>query len=79
MVTNAERQAAFKARMRAEGKQQLTVWATAAQAKAIKAYLEGESLPVTPKQPEKESKPQLPKTRDQTCRQDQDQDRPAGG
>lgn len=49
MTTNAQRQAAFKARMRSQGKRQITVWVTDAQAQAIKTYLEGhQSLPETP-------------------------------
>lgn len=63
MSTNAERQAAFKARMKAEGKRQLTVWVTPAQAAAIRAYLEGEPLPVTQPQPTPEAREGKPKLR----------------
>lgn len=38
-MSNASRQAAYKARQRAEGKQQLTVWVRAEQAAHIRAYL----------------------------------------
>lgn len=48
----AERQAAFKMRQRATGKKQITIWVTSEQEKVIKAILAGESLPVTPQQPE---------------------------
>jgi hypothetical protein len=53
MTTNAERQAAFKARMRQAGKKQIAVWVDAAQEAAVIAFLSGASplpspLPVTP-------------------------------
>lgn len=47
MATNAERQAAFKAKMRQAGKKQMTIWADPEQLAAIMAFLAGtDSLPV---------------------------------
>ena len=47
MVTNAERQAAFKVKMRQAGKKQMTIWADPGQQAAIMAFLAGTgSLPV---------------------------------
>lgn len=40
MATNAEIQAAFKAKMRQAGKQQIAIWVTPEQKAAIKVYLE---------------------------------------
>lgn len=49
MATNAERQAAFKAKMRQAGKKQIAIWVDPAQEAAIAAFLVGkDSLPVTP-------------------------------
>jgi len=45
-TANAERQAAFKARMREHGKRQLTVWVTSHQAHAIVTYLAGGGDPL---------------------------------
>lgn len=48
MATNAQRQAAFKAKMRRAGKKQIAIWVDPAQEAAIAAFLAGkESLPVT--------------------------------
>ena len=41
-TTNQERQAAYKAKMRQQGKRQATGWVDAAQHEAIKAYLQGD-------------------------------------
>ena len=46
MATNAERQAAFKAKMRQAGKKQMTIWADPGQQAAIMAFLGTGSLPV---------------------------------
>jgi hypothetical protein len=47
MATNAQRQAAFKAKMRQAGKKQMTIWADPEQQAAIMAFLAGTgSLPV---------------------------------
>ena len=47
MATNAQRQAAFKAKMRQAGKKQMTIWADPGQQAAIMAFLRGTaSLPV---------------------------------
>ena len=49
MATNAERQAAFKAKMRQAGKKQIAIWVDPAQKAAVVAFLAGMgSLPVTP-------------------------------
>jgi hypothetical protein len=49
MATNAQRQAAFKAKMRQAGKKQIAIWVDPAQEAAIVAFLAGTgSLPVTP-------------------------------
>jgi hypothetical protein len=48
MATNAQRQAAYKAKMRLAGKKQITIWADPAQQAAIVAFLAGTGeLPVT--------------------------------
>lgn len=48
MATNAERQAAFKAKMRLAGKKQIAIWVDAAQQASIMAFLAGPGvLPVT--------------------------------
>ncbi len=41
MATNAERQAAYKAKMRQTGKKQIAVWVDPAQQAAIMAFLAG--------------------------------------
>ena len=41
MATNAQRQAAFKAKMREAGKKQMTIWADPGQQAAIMAFLAG--------------------------------------
>lgn len=41
MATNAERQAAFKAKMRQAGKKQIAIWVNPAQQAAIVAFLAG--------------------------------------
>ena len=41
MATNAERQAAFKAKMRQAGKKQIAIWVDPAQQAAIVAFLAG--------------------------------------
>ena len=47
MATNAERQAAFKAKMRRAGKKQIAIWVDPAQEAAIAAFLAGtDPLPV---------------------------------
>ena len=52
MATNAQRQAAFKAKMRQAGKKQITIWVDPAQQAAITALLAGmEKLLVTMPQP----------------------------
>ncbi|GAB1720383.1 MAG: hypothetical protein NTAFB09_21140 [Nitrosospira sp.] len=49
MGTNAQRQAAFKARMRQAGKKQIAIWVDPQQEAAITAFLAGATpLPVTP-------------------------------
>ena len=49
MATNAERQAAFKAKMRQAGKKQIAIWVDPAQEAAIVSLLaDTGSLPVTP-------------------------------
>ena len=48
MATNAERQVAFKAKMRQAGKKQIAIWVDPAQEAAIAAFLAGtDPLPVT--------------------------------
>ena len=48
MATNAERQTAFKAKMRHAGKKQIAIWVNPAQEAAIVAFLAGTGeLPVT--------------------------------
>ena len=48
MATNAERQAAFKAKMRQAGKKQIAIWVDPGQQAAIVAFLAGTGeLPVT--------------------------------
>jgi hypothetical protein len=52
MGSNAQRQAAFKARMRQAGKKQIAIWVDPRQEAAINAFLAGAaSLPVTPVPP----------------------------
>jgi hypothetical protein len=49
MGTNAQRQAAFKARMRQAGKKQIAIWVDPQQEATITAFLAGVApLPVTP-------------------------------
>ncbi len=46
-TSNRDRQAAFKERMRLEGKVMRTLWLDQAQEKAVKGFLVGKALPVT--------------------------------
>lgn len=49
MATNAQRQAAFKSKMRQAGKKQITIWIDPVQEAAVVAFLASAgSLPVTP-------------------------------
>ncbi|MBA2659187.1 MAG: hypothetical protein H0U72_06485 [Nitrosospira sp.] len=65
MATNAERQAAFKAKMRQAGKKQITIWVDPAQQAAITALLAGiEKLLVTMPRPKVDPPRKLKKKRD---------------
>lgn len=59
MSTNTERQTAFKARMREQGKRQLTLWVTPQQAEAIKAFV-GRSVAPPPLAGRLDSEPAEP-------------------
>jgi 23S rRNA G2445 N2-methylase RlmL len=65
MATNAERQAAFKAKMRQAGKKQIAIWVDPAQQAAIVAFLAGTGeLPVTASSLSVTHPPQIKKKRD---------------
>lgn len=72
MTPGKKRQAAYRARMLAEGRRQYAFWLTDEQAQAIRAYLAGDSSlltgqtpeperpePSTPPQPEPEASPKV--------------------
>lgn len=65
MATNAERQAAFKAKMRQAGKKQIAIWVDPAQQAAIVAFLAGTGeLPVMRPQLKVTHSPRIRKKRD---------------
>ena len=65
MATNAERQSAYKAKMRQTGKKQIAVWVDPAQQAAIMAFLAGTGeLPVTTSRLKVVHPPRIKKKRD---------------
>lgn len=65
MATNAERQAAFKAKMHQAGKKQIAIWVDPAQHAAIVAFLAGAGeLPVTTSSLRVTHPPRIRKKRD---------------